>query len=221
MKHSYSMTVWERDVSVFVWGCSVANLLLFVRFLLFRQTLSSWAPFSSTRLSAFLALLNKPFTHLFIPFFFFFLLAGVGASSKMLLGPSNLTERGGRITRRKHVAPQRKQGKLYFHYERCLKDQALMFWASIPFILLLHAAACKYTEYVSAPIFTDVILVLICPICKSDTDYQNPQSDVSQLFAFFFPQQPKPLEPLKMQHLMLVKWLINEYWSNCASQEKQ
>lgn len=58
----------ERDVSAFVWGCSLANLLLFVSFLLFKQPLSNWAPFSSTCLPALLALLNKPFTPLFIPF---------------------------------------------------------------------------------------------------------------------------------------------------------
>lgn len=58
----------ERDVSVFVWGCSLANLLLFVSVLLFKQPLSNWAPFSSTCLPALLALLNKPFTPLFIPF---------------------------------------------------------------------------------------------------------------------------------------------------------
>lgn len=57
----------ERDVSAFVWGCSLANLLLFVSFLLFKQPLSNWAPFSSTCLPALLALL-KPFTPLFIPF---------------------------------------------------------------------------------------------------------------------------------------------------------
>lgn len=66
--HSYSMTICVRETSVYLFE-AVANLLLFVSFLLFRQTLSSWAPFSSTRLTALLTLLNKPFTHLFIPFF--------------------------------------------------------------------------------------------------------------------------------------------------------
>lgn len=75
--------VREGDIGAFVWGCSIANLLLFVSFLLFRQTLSSWAPFSSTRLRALLALLNKPFPHLFIPL----LLPVVVVSSELLWAP--------------------------------------------------------------------------------------------------------------------------------------
>lgn len=124
--HGYSMIVWVRKMSD---GCSLANLLLFVSLLLFSQTLSSWVPFSPTRLSALPALLNKPFTHLFIPFFRRRWLP----ATNRCCAPRTWQSEGPDNKEEAACSTAKETGKTYCHYERASTDQSHIF-------LLLHVA---------------------------------------------------------------------------------